>query len=141
MKNCSVESSSILNQENRYECMDNITLMGSQIEKESLRIIGTPDYIAPEILLYNQSDHKCLDWWAVGIILFEMLIGIPPFNDDTVDKIFHKICQNKIPWDEIEIGYEEDQISPLAFDLINKLLESDDQKRLGCNGAQEIKTH
>ena len=73
--------------------------------------------------MFNQSDHKALDWWAVGIILFELLIGIPPFNDDTVDRIFTKITENKIPWDEIEIGFEEDQISPLAFDLINKLLE------------------
>ena len=44
-------------------------------EKQKQRIIGTPDYIAPEILLENKVDSKALDWWSVGIILFELLVG------------------------------------------------------------------
>ena len=63
------------------------------------RVLGTPDYIAPEILLENRVDNKTLDWWSVGIILFELLVGIPPFNDDTVEQIFDNIKENKLPWD------------------------------------------
>lgn len=53
--------------------------------KKKFRIIGTPDYMPPEVIKgSNNLNSPTLDWWSVGIILFEMLIGIPPFNDETV---------------------------------------------------------
>jgi serine/threonine protein kinase len=93
------------------------------------RIIGTPDYIAPEILIGKGLKNPAIDWWSVGVMLFEMLVGIffyifpsikkliiynkkykgiPPFNDDSVNKIFNNIKTNKIPWDDIPIGDGED---------------------------------
>lgn len=55
------------------------------------RIIGTPDYIAPEIISGKSTEHKSLDYWSMGVIMYEMLVGFPPFNDLTVDKVFENI--------------------------------------------------
>lgn len=57
------------------------------------RIIGTPDYIAPEILKGQGINTFQIDWWSVGVILFEFLVGITPFNDVSVDKIFENIVK------------------------------------------------
>ena len=43
--------------------------------------------------------NPIIDWWSVGIILFEMLTGVPPFNGDTVEEIFDNIKNRRIPWD------------------------------------------
>lgn len=54
--------------------------------------VGTPDYIAPEVFLQN-GYSETVDWWSVGVILFEMLVGYPPFFSDdpatTCQKILH----------------------------------------------------
>jgi len=71
--------------------------------------------------------------------MYEMLCGIAPFNDDSVDKIFANILNYRIEWPPI--GDEEDCLSPLAYDLIIKLLEPDHLKRIGQNSIQEIKLH
>jgi len=105
------------------------------------RLVGTPDYMAPEIIQGISVDNFSIDWWSLGALLFEFLCGVPPFNDDTPDKIFENIKNLSIPWDQIEIGYDENCMSPEAADLIKKLLTSDHTKRLGAQGAQEIKEH
>ena len=105
------------------------------------RFVGTPDYIAPEIILGTDVRGKAVDWWGVGVILFEFLTGVPPFNDDSPDKIFDNVINLKIPWGDIDIGYEETQMSPETVDLIKKLLVLDPEKRLGKNSANEIKNH
>jgi len=46
--------------------------------------VGTPDYIAPEIINGVCANNNSLDWWSVGIILYELIAGIPPFNDSSV---------------------------------------------------------
>ncbi|EGR34722.1 protein kinase domain protein [Ichthyophthirius multifiliis] len=102
------------------------------------RIIGTPDYIAPEILNGKGLKNSACDWWSVGVILFEMLIGIPPFNDDSVEKIFDNINNNRIPWDDIPVGNKEDQISENAINLLKGILEPNPDKRFG---VKEIKKH
>ena len=114
-----------------------------KVNKNMHRIIGTPDYIiAPEIINGTGSlNHPCIDWWSVGVILFEFLTGIPPFNDDTPEKIFENISNLKIEWDQISIGYEDDQMTPQAADLIKKLLNLDPEKRLGSKNVDEIKNH
>mmetsp|Transcript_41732 Transcript_41732/g.37144 ORF Transcript_41732/g.37144 Transcript_41732/m.37144 type:complete len:218 (-) Transcript_41732:849-1502(-) len=48
------------------------------------RIVGTPDYMAPEILKLEDCSNKAIDYWSIGIILYEMLYGFPPFNDETI---------------------------------------------------------
>lgn len=68
------------------------------------RLVGTPDYMAPEILRGQSTDNFEIDWWSLGVMLFEFLVGIPPFNDDTVEKIYDNILNLRIPWDQIPIG-------------------------------------
>ena len=79
-----------------------------------------------------------VDWWAVGVILYEFLYGIPPFNDSTPTKVFENILSRRISWHEDDPDYE---VSPEARDLMERLLCSDPQKRLGAQGAFEVKSH
>ncbi|XP_026663288.2 probable serine/threonine protein kinase IRE [Phoenix dactylifera] len=97
--------------------------------------VGTPDYLAPEILL-GMPHGPTADWWSVGIILFELLVGIPPFNAEHPQTIFDNIMNRDIPWPQIpeEMSYE-------AHDLIDKLLIENPVQRLGATGAGEVKSH
>ncbi|XXG63359.1 hypothetical protein AAC387_Pa05g1570 [Persea americana] len=97
--------------------------------------VGTPDYLAPEILL-GISHGTTADWWSVGVILFELIVGIPPFNAEHPQTIFDNILNRKIPWP----GAPE-EMSHEAQDLIDKLLTEDPNQRLGANGASEVKQH
>src|SRR5690606_2338374 len=59
--------------------------------------VGTPDYIAPEII--TQSGHSfAVDWWALGVVLYEFLLGVPPFNAESPALIFNRILQRDIVW-------------------------------------------
>ncbi|TNN30728.1 Serine/threonine-protein kinase greatwall [Liparis tanakae] len=58
-------------------------------------ILGTPDYLAPELLLGKA--HDCMvDWWALGVCLFEFLTGVPPFNDETPQLVFQNILNREL---------------------------------------------
>jgi len=105
------------------------------------RLIGTPDYMPPEIIQGISLNNPTIDWWSLGVILFEFLCGVPPFNDESPKKIYQNILERRIPWDQVEIGYDEDCVTPEAQDLINQLLTLDHTKRIGSNGASEIKNH
>ncbi|CAK77234.1 unnamed protein product (macronuclear) [Paramecium tetraurelia] len=112
------------------------------VEKQGCKtkkIVGTPDYIAPEIILGTSVSNFSSDYWSLGIIMYELLCGIAPFNDDTVDKIFDNILNMRIEWPQI--GEEEDCISEQAYDLIVKLLEPDFNNRIGHKSIEEIKNH
>ena len=101
--------------------------------------IGTPYYIAPEILLDKENNFDC-DWWALGVIMFEIMLGGPPYNGNSPDEIFQHILSDTkdiVP----SIGYNDDQISPEAASLINGLLAKNPEERLGHKGAEEIKSH
>ncbi|KAK6938801.1 Protein kinase domain [Dillenia turbinata] len=104
-------------------------------EKGQQSAVGTPDYLAPEILL--GSEHGCAaDWWSVGIILFELLTGIPPFTAKSPEIIFDNILNKKIPWPSIP-----NEMSHEAQDLIDRFLAHEPGQRLGANGASEVKLH
>ena len=77
--------------------------LGSSLHKRN-RIIGTPDYIAPEILMGEGINSPSVDWWALGVMIFEFIVGIPPFNADSIEEIFDNIRGLKIPWDSLNIG-------------------------------------
>ncbi|KAL1313461.1 hypothetical protein HN51_040027 [Arachis hypogaea] len=97
--------------------------------------VGTPDYIAPEVLLKKGYGMEC-DWWSLGAIMYEMLVGYPPFySDDPMST-----CRKIVNWKSHLKFPEEARLSPEAKDLISKLLCNVPQ-RLGSNGADEIKAH
>ena len=111
----------------------------------SRRIVGTPDYIAPEILngVAGSLHNPSIDWWSLGVILFEFLIGVPPFTDETVEKIFSNILNLKVPWEEIAVEeneneeHSDDKISKVAMDLMKKLLVLDPKERLDWKGIKK----
>ncbi len=82
------------------------------------RIVGTPDYIAPEVINGISSNNKTLDWWSMGVIMYEFLVGLPPFNADSVELIFDNIRNLRMEWPEIGDPEDGDKISPEAADLI-----------------------
>ncbi|VVC88965.1 unnamed protein product [Leptidea sinapis] len=101
--------------------------------------VGTPDYISPEVLQSQNGEgvygREC-DWWAVGIFLYEMLIGDPPFYADSLVGTYGKIMDHRN-----SLQFPEDiDISKDAKSLIRGLL-TERTKRLGKNSVDEIKQH
>ena len=95
---------------------------------------GTPEYLAPELLL-GQGYNKTVDWWTLGVLLYEMLTGLPPFYDESTNEMYRKILSEPLRFP----GY--DVVPPAAKDLLTKLLTRDVTQRLGANGSAEIKSH
>lgn len=95
---------------------------------------GTPEYLAPELLLGN-GYTKTVDWWTLGVLLYEMLTGLPPFYDENTNEMYRKILQEPLTFPSSDI------VPPAARDLLSRLLDRDPVRRLGANGAAEIKSH
>ena len=99
------------------------------VTKRTYTICGTPEYIAPEILL-NKGHGKPVDWWSLGTLVFEMLTGLPPFYSRNINHMYEKIlkaelrCPSYLPSD--------------VKGLIEGLLIRDPVKRLG-SGPGDIK--
>eukprot|EP00434_Breviolum_minutum_P029095 symbB.v1.2.025734.t2/scaffold2517.1/size77087/3 len=104
------------------------------IEHRTYTLCGTPEYIAPEVLL-NKGHGKPVDWWTLGILVYEMIVGYPPFVDEDPMGIYQKILAGKITFPKI--FHKE------AKSLVKKLLTPDLGKRFGNlkNGAADIKEH
>uniref|UniRef100_UPI0037E71C1B serine/threonine-protein kinase LATS1 n=1 Tax=Semicossyphus pulcher TaxID=241346 RepID=UPI0037E71C1B len=98
-------------------------------------LVGTPNYIAPEVLLRTGYTQLC-DWWSVGVILYEMVVGQPPFLATTPLETQLKV----INWKSMLHIPPPAKLSPEASDLIVKLCRGPED-RLGKNGADEIKAH
>ncbi|KAK9814030.1 hypothetical protein WJX73_009617 [Symbiochloris irregularis] len=101
---------------------------------EHKRAVGTPDYLAPELLLGTEHGPE-VDWWSLGVMMYEFIVGIPPFNADTPEDIFDNILDRDIQWPD------EGDMSAHCRNLIDQLLNINPLDRLGRSGAGEIKLH
>jgi serine/threonine-protein kinase greatwall len=86
---------------------------------EPSRLLGTPDYLAPE-LVRKEGHSRAVDYWALGVCLYEFLIGCTPFNDETPEKVFDNILRR-----DIEFPEDEESLSPAAVSAILALLAMD----------------
>ncbi|XP_077179600.1 ribosomal protein S6 kinase alpha-5 isoform X2 [Paroedura picta] len=101
---------------------------------------GTIEYMAPDIVKGGETGHdKAVDWWSLGVLMYELLTGASPFTVDgernSQTEISRRILKSEPPYPE--------EMSILAKDVIQRLLTKDPKKRLGCSssGADEIKQH
>ncbi|XP_045715916.1 microtubule-associated serine/threonine-protein kinase 2 isoform X9 [Phyllostomus hastatus] len=99
------------------------------------QVCGTPEYIAPEVIL-RQGYGKPVDWWAMGVILYEFLVGCVPFFGDTPEELFGQVISDEIVWPG-----GDDALPPDAQDLTSKLLHQNPLERLGTGSACEVKQH
>ncbi|PVH17703.1 cAMP-dependent protein kinase type 2 [Candidozyma duobushaemuli] len=97
-------------------------------------LCGTPDYIAPEVIT-TKPYNKSVDWWSLGVLIFEMLAGYTPFYDSTPMKTYEKILSGKIHFPSF---FNHDVV-----DLLSRLMTADLSYRLGnlLNGPADIRNH
>ncbi|XP_076338832.1 microtubule-associated serine/threonine-protein kinase 2-like isoform X1 [Tachypleus tridentatus] len=117
---------------NLYEgCLDRDTKLFNDKQ-----VFGTPEYIAPEVIL-RRGYGKPVDWWSMGIILYEFLVGCVPFFGETPEKLFAHVINDEVEWP----GDEDWTVPEDAKDLITQLLCQHPIDRLGAGGAHEVKEH
>ncbi|KAL0210755.1 hypothetical protein P9112_009053 [Eukaryota sp. TZLM1-RC] len=96
--------------------------------------VGTPEYLAPEVLIGR--GHDCMiDWWSVGVLTFELIAGVPPFEGESKEQLFEAILSCHIQW-PADVTFSNN-----AKDFITKLLQLDPKNRLGYDSIDEIKQH
>ncbi|KAK0753399.1 camp-dependent protein kinase catalytic subunit [Schizothecium vesticola] len=106
-----------------------------RVPDKTWTLCGTPDYLAPEVVS-NKGYNKSVDWWSLGILIYEMLCGYTPFWDGgSPMKIYENILKGKIKYPAY--------IHPDAQDLLERLITADLTKRLGnlYGGSQDVKNH
>ncbi|KAG7449181.1 kinase-like protein [Guyanagaster necrorhizus] len=111
---------------------DQIATWKANRRKLAYSTVGTPDYIAPEIFLQKGYGKEC-DWWSLGAIMFECLVGYPPFCSETTHETYQKIME----WQYHLVFPDDVHLSHEAEDLIRRLIISADRRL----NVDQIKQH
>lgn len=124
-----------INQKKRQQKAQQTPIFLAEPMRASNSFVGTEEYIAPEII--GGAGHtSAVDWWALGILLYEMLYGYTPFRGKTRQKTFTNVLQKHLKYPSNK------PVSLHAKQLIYQLLQKNPKDRLGaCEGANEIKRH
>ncbi|SCU92586.1 LAME_0F00606g1_1 [Lachancea meyersii CBS 8951] len=114
------------------------SLLDTKICSDGFRtnsFVGTEEYLAPEVIRGN-GHTAAVDWWTLGILIYEMLFGFTPFKGDNTNKTFSNVLKNDV------VFPNNNEVSRSCKDLIRKLLLKNESKRLGSRfGASDIKKH
>ena len=118
----------------------NISSINSLKNKKRTRLmaystVGTPDYIAPEVFGQNGYGQE-VDWWSIGVMFFEMVVGYPPFFSENPSDT----CKKILKWKQYFSIPNDANLSPEAKSLIKSMVTTP-ENRLGYNGVEEIKKH
>lgn len=118
-----------------FGMVDRSLSSGSSLMTVTDSCVGTPDYTSPEIIL-SQPHTFTTDYFSLGCILYEFLVGVPPFHGQTPSETFQKVIKGH--YDKTDL---EEYCSPEVQDLIACLLCPDPKKRIGAHSIDEIKNH
>lgn len=113
-----------------------MTTSDSSELKNANSLVGTPDYVAPEIIL-NQNHSFAVDYWSLGVMIYEMLYGIPPFHGENERETHRNILVCHVDFN----SEPNITVSDTAIDLIKNLLVIDPTHRLGYKSINEIINH
>ena len=131
-----IKPENLVSDENGYIRITDFGIAKINKKDNSSETSGTPGYMAPEVIMRHNHSFPA-DFFAIGVMGYELMLGTRPYNGKTRKEIKHQILKGQAKIDEDEVDW-----SPESVDFINKCLKRKKEKRLGyCDGIKELKNH